>query len=162
MSDSDNDFIDDDELPNKGAQRTKAKKRTRAAWEASIHERENPLLGQETGVGLIEELAWKAEAKKRERLVHHFLLRIDIAKVPADMDPGWLHRNWIKGVGGDDGESWDFVAAPAFQEEAGALRRFKYHATQSNTALSKPISILSCRTARRKRDSVAHSAALRV
>lgn len=66
MSDSDNDFIDDDELPTRGA---RAKKRTRAAWEASIHERENPLIGQQTGVGLIEELAWKAEAKKRERLV---------------------------------------------------------------------------------------------
>jgi hypothetical protein len=46
--------------------RRKGKQRQRAAWEASIQDRENPLLG-ELGQGLIEELAWKAEKKKRER-----------------------------------------------------------------------------------------------
>lgn len=71
MSDSDNDFIDDDELPTRGA---RAKKPKRAAWEASIHDRENPLIAEQTGVGLIEELAWKAEAKKRERLATLFIM----------------------------------------------------------------------------------------
>ncbi|RDI87626.1 hypothetical protein Vi05172_g2311 [Venturia inaequalis] len=94
MSDSDNDFIDDDELPTRGS---RAKKRTRAAWEASIHERENPLIGEQTGVGLIEELAWKAEAKKRERIrqdtqpfqrgiIRHVVLVIDLSEAMAEKD----------------------------------------------------------------------------
>lgn len=73
MSDSDNDFIDDDdELPIKGNGKAmrKAKPRQRAAWESSIQDRENPMMGEDEGLGLIERLAWKAEAKKRERLVH--------------------------------------------------------------------------------------------
>lgn len=115
MSDSDNDFIDDDELPTRGS---RAKKRTRAAWEASIHERENPLIGEQTGVGLIEELAWKAEAKKRERLV----LSVGC------MDPDWLEEARTMRIGGDGGDwSWAFAEVLQIHGMKLTLRRSKYH-----------------------------------
>jgi hypothetical protein len=67
MAPSDDDFIDsdDDELPT-ARRKGKGKRRERAAWEASIQDRENPMM-VDTDENLIERIAWEAERKKRER-----------------------------------------------------------------------------------------------
>lgn len=69
MADSDGEFVqsDDEELPQgNGMARRKGKQRQRAAWEASIQDRENPLLREKDG-SLTVNLAKELEARKRKR-----------------------------------------------------------------------------------------------
>ena len=72
MADSDGEFIqsDDDELPQgTGMARRKGKQRQRAAWEASIQDRENPLLREKDG-SLTVNLREEMEGRKRMRYDH--------------------------------------------------------------------------------------------
>jgi hypothetical protein len=70
MADSDGEFIqsDDDELPQRaGGTRSKGKQRQRAAWEASIHDRENPLLREGKDGKIIGNIREEMEGRKRMR-----------------------------------------------------------------------------------------------
>jgi hypothetical protein len=72
MADSDPEYIqsDDDDMPvgrGSGAGTRKSRPTERAAWEASVHEREKPMLGADVAGGIGGNLRLQREERMRGR-----------------------------------------------------------------------------------------------